>query len=116
MILFKRVGNILKAATEPLPPALDRARLADPHEQALLAALDDARKATGALWEKSSYAEILPRLMAMESAIHEFFDHVMVNVEDAAVRLNRLRLLSEVRDMFLRGWDLSRVVVEGEKV
>ena len=40
---------------------------------------------------------------------------VMVNAEDLGVRLNRLRLLSEVRELFVRGWDLSRVVVEGEK-
>jgi len=31
------------------------------------------------------------------------------------VRLNRLRLLAEVRDLFARGWDLSQVVVEGAK-
>jgi glycyl-tRNA synthetase beta subunit len=51
----------------------------------------------------------------MQGAIHGFFDHVMVNVEDAGTRQNRLRLLAEVRELFLRGWDLSRVVVEGEK-
>jgi len=51
----------------------------------------------------------------MEGAIHGFFDRVMVNVDDAPLRLNRLRLLTEVRELFLRGWDLSKVVVEGEK-
>ena len=39
----------------------------------------------------------------------------MVNVDDVPVRLNRLRLLADVRDLFVRGWDLSKVVVEGEK-
>ena len=39
----------------------------------------------------------------------------MVNVDETAVRLNRLRLLAEVRDLFVRGWDLSKIVVEGEK-
>jgi glycyl-tRNA synthetase beta chain len=51
----------------------------------------------------------------MEGPIHAFFDNVMVNADDPATRLNRLRLLSEVRDLFLRGWDLSKIVVEGEK-
>jgi len=51
----------------------------------------------------------------MERAIHDFFDGVMVNVEDAPTRLNRLRLLSDVHALFMRGWDLSRVVVAGEK-
>jgi glycyl-tRNA synthetase beta subunit len=36
-------------------------------------------------------------------------------VDDEAVRRNRLRLLADVRDLFLRGWDLSRAVVEGDK-
>jgi len=47
----------------------------------------------------------------MEGAIHGFFDRVMVNVDDLPTRVNRLKLLSEVRDLFVRGWDMSRVVV-----
>jgi glycyl-tRNA synthetase beta chain len=115
VILFKRVSNILRAATEPLPPKLDAARLLDAYEQALLAACELARARTAERWEKRDYAGILPELLEMERAIHAFFDHVMVNVEDAPTRQNRLRLLADVRDLFLRGWDLSRVVVEGEK-
>ncbi len=115
VVLFKRVANILKASTEPLPGTLDRARLTEPAEQTLLAALDTATQATAPLWERRAYADILPALLAMESAIHGFFDGVMVNVEDAAIRQNRLQLLASVRELFLRGWDLSRIVVEGEK-
>lgn len=114
-ILFKRVGNILKAATEPMPEALDRARLAEAAEHELLAALERARGGTDALWQRRAYAEILPVLLGLEQAIHGFFDSVLVNTDDMPTRLNRLRLLAEVRDLFLRGWDLSRVVVEGEK-
>lgn len=115
VILFKRVANILKAATESLPATVDRARLGEPAEQALLAAYDKARDATAPLWETRDYAAILPVLLGMESAIHGFFDKVMVNVDDMAVRTNRLKLLADVRDLFLRGWDLSKVVVEGER-
>ncbi len=115
VILFKRVGNILRAATEPLPASLDRARLAEAAEAALLAALDEARERTAPLWQRRAYRDILPALLEMETAIHGFFDDVMVNVEDPPTRLNRLRLLAEVRELFLRGWDLSKVVVEGEK-
>ena len=114
VVLFKRVGNILRAATEPLPPKLDAVRLRDAHEQALLAACELARARTAERWEKRDYAGILPELLEMQKAIHAFFDHVMVNVEEAATRQNRLRLLADVRELFLRGWDLSRVVVEGE--
>jgi len=115
VILDKRVANILRAATETLPASLDRAKLGEPAEKALLAALEKARARTEPLWESHAYADIIPALLEMESAIHGFFDKVMVNVEDAGVRLNRLRLLADVRELFVRGWDLSKVVVEGEK-
>ena len=115
VILFKRVGNILKAATEPLPATLDRARLGEAAERELLSALERAREHTAPLWQRHAYGDILPALLEMEGAIHGFFDRVMVNVDDAPLRLNRLRLLTEVRELFLRGWDLSKVVVEGEK-
>lgn len=115
VILFKRVSNILKAATDPLPATLDVARLVDPNEQALLAATERARVRSAELWDRRDYAAILPELLGMGEAIHGFFDKVMVNVDDAEVRRNRLRLLTDVRDLFLRGWDLSRAVVEGER-
>jgi len=116
VILFKRVSNILKAATEPLPASLDRAALVEPAERTLHSALLKAREATDPLWGRRAYGEILPALLEMEQSIHAFFDVVLVNAEDSRVRLNRLQLLDEVRDLFLRGWDLSRVVVEGERV
>jgi len=115
VILFKRVGNILKAATETLPESLDRARLTEAAEHELLSALESARGRTAPLWREREYGNILPALLEMEHAIHGFFDRVMVNVDDLPTRVNRLRLLTEVRELFVRGWDLSRVVVEGEK-
>jgi len=115
VILFKRVANILKAATEEMPPRLDSAKLTEPAERELLAAFQKSDTATRPLWERRAYEEILPTLLGMEQAIHAFFDKVMVNVDDAPTRLNRLRLLADVRALFLRGWDLSRVVVEGDR-
>jgi glycyl-tRNA synthetase beta chain len=115
VILFKRVGNILAKATETLSGTLDAARLTEPAEQTLLRALETARAATEPLWAKRDYAAILPRLLDMEQAIHGFFDAVMVNVDDLPTRINRLQLLADVRALFTRGWDLSKVVVEGEK-
>jgi glycyl-tRNA synthetase beta chain len=116
VILFKRVANILAKATETLPPGLDREKLTEKVERDLADALDRTRTRTEPLWSERRYAEILPAFLGMENAIHAFFDGVMVNVEDPPVRLNRLKLLSEVRELFVRGWDLSKVVAEGEKI
>jgi glycyl-tRNA synthetase beta chain len=113
VILFKRVANILKAATETLPGTLDRARLVEPAERELLAALDRGAERTAPLWERRAYHEIIPALLEMEESIHAFFDHVLVNAEDLAVRVQRLKLLAEVHALFVRGWDLSKVVVAG---
>jgi glycyl-tRNA synthetase beta chain len=115
VILFKRVANILAKATETLPATLDAARLTEPLEQELAAALELARDRTGPLWARRDYQAILPALLEMEQVIHGFFDAVLVNAEDLPTRLNRLRLLSEVRALFVRGWDLSKIVVEGER-
>src|SRR6185369_17791946 len=104
VILFRRVANILKAGAEALPPALDRERLSEIPERALAAAYDRAHSETASLWERRGYSDILPVLLDMEQAIHAFFDGVMVNVDDAATRLNRLRLLAEVHALFMRGW------------
>ena len=84
-------------------------------EQELAAALEQARARTEPLWRTRDYEAILPALLEMEQVIHGFFDAVLVNAEDLPTRLNRLRLLSEVRALFVRGWDLSKIVVEGEK-
>ena len=113
-VLFRRVANILKAATEPLPASVDAARLVEPAERELRDALERARAGTAPLWTARDYDRVLPELLSMEGAIHAFFDHVLVNAEDAATRLNRLRLLADVRELFARGWDLSKVVVEGD--
>jgi glycyl-tRNA synthetase beta chain len=112
VVLFKRVGNILKGVTDPLPP-LDLAKLTEPAERELAEALTRACARTEAPWASRAYADILPALLEMESAIHTFFDRVLVNTDDAPLRLNRLRLLTDVQDLFLRGWDLSRIVLEG---
>jgi glycyl-tRNA synthetase beta chain len=114
-ILFKRVSNILSKNSEPVPESLDRERLVEPVERALIAALERARAATDPLWRDRRYADVLPALLEMEAAIHAFFDGVLVNAEDRELRLARFKLLAEVRDLFLRGWDISRIVVEGEK-
>jgi len=52
-------------------------------------------------------------LVALKPAIDDFFKDVMVNTSDLAVRGNRLSLLKEVDDLFMRFADFSQIVVQG---
>jgi glycyl-tRNA synthetase beta subunit len=53
-------------------------------------------------------------LLEMRGAIDAFFTDVLINdPKDPSGRLRRLGLLNQVRALFGRGFDLSRIVVEG---
>lgn len=100
----KRVANILAKVTEAIPDSVNSALLSEEAEQALHKAIvaEQAYQAT-----VSSYAEGLSHLAAMREVVDEFFDKVMVNADDAAVRLNRQALLQQLRELFLRVADIS---------
>jgi glycyl-tRNA synthetase beta chain len=100
----KRVANILAKVTEAIPASINSALLSEDAEQALYKAImaEQAYQAT-----VSSYAEGLSHLAAMRDVVDQFFDKVMVNADDAAVRLNRQALLQQLRELFLRVADIS---------
>ena len=100
----KRVANILAKVTEAIPASVNIALLSEEAEQALYKAImaEQAYQAT-----VSSYAEGLSHLAAMRDVVDQFFDKVMVNADDAAVRLNRQALLQQLRELFLRVADIS---------
>jgi glycyl-tRNA synthetase beta chain len=100
----KRVANILAKVTEAIPESVNSALLSEEAEQALYKAIvaEQAYQAT-----VSSYAEGLSHLAAMRDVVDQFFDKVMVNADDAAVRLNRQALLQQLRELFLRVADIS---------
>lgn len=100
----KRVANILAKVTEAIPQSINSALLSEEAEQALYKAIvaEQAYQAT-----VSSYAEGLSHLAAMRDVVDQFFDKVMVNADDAAVRLNRQALLQQLRELFLRVADIS---------
>ncbi|MBI3069418.1 MAG: glycine--tRNA ligase subunit beta, partial [Betaproteobacteria bacterium] len=55
------------------------------------------------------YASALRRLAALRPAVDEFFDKVMVMVDDADLRNNRLALLKDLGNLFLQIADVSRL-------
>lgn len=105
----KRVGNILKKAEGSVVPHIDAALLREPAEQALAAALQEVRPQADAAFERGDYAVSLQTLAALKAPVDAFFDDVMVNTEDPALRANRLGLLATLHAAMNRVADLSKL-------
>jgi len=104
----KRVGNILKKSDEAIGP-LDPALLKEPAEAALAAALRAVAPQADAAFARGDYTASLQALAALKTPVDAFFDQVMVNAEDPALRRNRLALLSALHTAMNRVADLSRL-------
>jgi len=105
----KRVGNILKKSDESVMPVVDRARLTEPAEQALFEALQRVVPRSDDAFRMGDYTGSLQALAALKTPVDAFFDDVMVNVDDAALRANRLGLLSQMHAAMNRVADLSKL-------
>ena len=105
----KRVGNILKKAEGETPAALDAALLKEPAEHALAAALAQVAPIADAAFETGDYTASLRALAALKAPVDAFFDSVMVNAEEPALRRNRLALLAALQRAMNRVADLSRL-------
>ncbi|WP_280152937.1 glycine--tRNA ligase subunit beta [Piscinibacter sp. XHJ-5] len=105
----KRVGNILKKSDESVAAVVDTARLAEPAEQALFEALQSVAPKSQAAFEAGDYTGSLQLLAALRTPVDAFFDGVMVNAEDPALRANRLGLLAQMHAAMNRVADLSKL-------
>ena len=106
----KRVGNILKKADGQWPAEVDAALLGEPAEAALAAALREIAPRADAAFERGDCTASLQELAALKAPIDAFFESVMVNAEDPALRNNRLALLAALQRAMNRVADLSRLV------
>ena len=107
----KRIGNILKKA-EPdgaLQAAVNATLLQEPAEQALYAALQQTVPQADAQFAAGDYTGSLKTLAALRAPVDAFFDGVMVNAEDPALKANRLALLQQLHEAMNRVADLSRL-------
>jgi glycyl-tRNA synthetase beta chain len=94
----KRIRNILKKVEGALPDAIDPTLFAEAAERELAAAVSAAIADTDAALASRDYVAVLGRLARLRPQVDAFFDQVMVNVDDAAVRDNRLALLRRLAD------------------
>jgi glycyl-tRNA synthetase beta chain len=117
----KRVGNILKKAQTEAPAAtasvatapnfttVDTALLAQPAEKALHAALLAVQPRAQAAQAAGDLTGSLRELAALRAPVDAFFDDVMVNAPEPALRANRLALLGALHQAMNRVADLSRL-------
>ena len=104
----KRVSNLLdKSGEEAGPGAVAPELLSEAAEEQLLARLRRQSEEVAPLFAAGDYREGLTRLASLRDDVDRFFDEVMVMVDDSSVRANRLRLLRELRDLFLQVADIS---------
>ena len=94
----KRIRNILKKVEGEVPSGIDAALFAENAERELAQAVDGAIADTDPLLQSRDYVTALGRLARLRPQVDAFFDGVMVNVDDAAVRNNRLALLKRLSD------------------
>ena len=105
----KRIGNILRKSELPAGARTDTALLREPAEQALHKALEGAVARAMPLFAKGDFQAGLVALAALKAPVDAFFDAVMVNVDDAALRTNRLALLQQLHALMNQVADLSRL-------
>lgn len=106
----KRIGNILKKS-DGVGASVNAALLAEPAEQALADAIGATVPGADARFEQGDYTASLQALAALRAPVDAFFDGVMVNADDPALKANRLALLQQLHTAMNRVADLARLAV-----
>ncbi|MCE0844547.1 glycine--tRNA ligase subunit beta [Buttiauxella sp. A2-C1_F] len=103
----KRVSNILAKSDETLQDHVRASVLKEAEEMDLARQLVILRDKLEPFFAEGRYQEALVELAALREPVDKFFDKVMVNAEDKELRINRLTLLSKLRELFLQVADIS---------
>ncbi|MGR6979852.1 glycine--tRNA ligase subunit beta [Testudinibacter sp. P27/CKL/0425] len=103
----KRVSNILAKVEGELPTQVNPALCQDPAEIALAEQVAALQQQLQPLFANGDYQTVLQHLAALREPVDSFFDNVMVNADDPALRQNRLALLHNLRELFLQVADIS---------
>ena len=102
----KRVSNILAKADAAIGE-INLTACVEPAEKALAEAVLTLRTEVQPLIAKGDYTAVLDKLANLRAPVDSFFDNVMVNAEDPALRQNRLAILNTLQGLFLQVADIS---------
>jgi glycyl-tRNA synthetase beta chain len=103
----KRVANILAKDSSEINLTPNFALLQEPAEKMLAEQVGKLQNELAALFDAGEYQTALTKLASLREAVDAFFDGVMVNAEDPALKKNRLSLLAQLRAQFLFVADIS---------
>lgn len=102
----KRVSNILAKADAAIGE-INLTACVEPTEKALAEAVLALRTEVQPLIAQGDYTAVLDKLANLRAPVDSFFDNVMVNAEDPALRQNRLAILNTLQGLFLQVADIS---------
>lgn len=102
----KRVSNILAKAGAAIGE-INLTTCVEPAEKALAEAVLALRTEVQPLIAQGDYTTVLDKLANLRAPVDSFFDNVMVNAEDPALRQNRLAILNTLQGLFLQVADIS---------
>jgi glycyl-tRNA synthetase beta chain len=105
----KRIANILRKSGAEAAAAVDAKLLSDAAERKLHDHVVALQAQVDPAFAARNYEQALRLLAVLKDDVDGFFDSVMVMHEDAAVRANRLGLLAQIRSLFMRAADLSKL-------
>ena len=103
----KRVGNILAKSEVELDGLVNHSLLVEAEEKTLAAKLSETETSSAPEIESGNYEGALNRMALLKDDIDAFFDNVMVNADDDKIKTNRLNLLHQLRQLFLKVADIS---------
>ncbi len=105
----KRIANILKKADGDVGASVNEVALVEAAEKGLFSAMRSTVPGANAAFESGDYTASLQSLAALRGPVDAFFDGVMVNADDPALKANRLGLLKQLHEAMNRVADLSRL-------
>lgn len=106
---FKRVTNIIKDHSET---EINTDLFGEEAEHRLFTVFEQVKGECEPLLAERAYSEALQVILRMKEPVDRFFDEVMVMADDAAIKKNRLALLTAIARLFLRIGDFSKMYVQ----
>jgi len=103
----KRVKNILQKSDFDTSKTAINDSLFEAEEETLFKLIESIEGYVEKQVSQANYGQALEKLASLKDAVNNFFDKVMINVEDDKVRVNRLALISRLRNLFIGIADIS---------